>query len=134
MIDRNFQIFGAAVVLAMAAFAVPVYAQGNPAACIGELGKEFSPTATLQVECPSDNDCTFLVAPGNPDAKAQIDAIIAKATACFTGAGQKAVGEKAQGGSTIHEFDGDGETRCALLISSPGSDSPEGVRAICQKK
>lgn len=110
------------------------FAQGNPSACVAELRNEFASNAALNADCPSDTDCTFLAAPGNAQAQTVIASIVQKAESCFTAAGQQALGDQMEGGSTMRQFDGNGDKRCALLISKPGTDTPEGVRVLCQKK
>ena len=110
------------------------FAQGNPSACVAEIRNEFASNAALNADCPNDTDCTFRAAPGNTGAQTVVASIVQKAESCFTAAGQQALGEQMQGGSTMREFDGNGDTRCALLISKPGTDAPEGVRVLCQVK
>jgi hypothetical protein len=110
------------------------FAQGNPSACVAEIRNEFGANAALNTDCPSDADCTFLAAPGNAEAQTVVASIVQKAESCLTAAGQQAQAEQTEGGSTMRQFDGDGDTRCALLISGPGTDAPEGVRILCQKK
>ena len=124
----------AAVALALCITAHPGFAQSNPAACIAEINKEFGSNAALNASCPSDVDCSFLAKPGNAQVRTVIASIVQKAESCFKTAGQKVLNEQTQGGSTMRQFDGKGETRCAVLISKPGSDTPEGVRVLCQKK
>lgn len=127
-------VYGAAAALAALLTAQTGFAQSNPAACVAEINKEFASNAALNVDCPSDTDCSFLAAPGNTQAQSVIASIVQKAESCFKAAGQKAQGDEMQGGSTMRQFDGNDETRCALLISKPGTDAPEGVRVICQQK
>jgi hypothetical protein len=110
------------------------FAQGNPSACVAEIRNEFGANAALNADCPSDADCTFLAAPGSAEAQSIIASIVQKTESCFTAAGQQALGDQMEGGSTMRQFDGNGDTRCALLISKPGTDAPEGVRVLCQKK
>ena len=110
------------------------FAQGNPSACVAEVRSEFVTNAALNTDCPSDTDCTFLAAPGNAQAQTVIASIVQKAEGCFTAAGQLALGEQMEGGSTMRQFDGNGDMRCALLISNPGTDAPDGVRSLCQQK
>lgn len=110
------------------------FAQGNPSACVAEVRTEFVTNAGLNTDCPSDTDCTFLAAPGSAEAQSIITSIVQKAESCFTATGQQALGDQMEGGSTMRQFDGNGDTRCALLISKPGTDAPEGVRVLCQKK
>lgn len=109
------------------------FAQGNPSACVGEIRNEFASNAALNADCPSDTDCTFLAAPGSADAQSVIASLVQKAESCLTAAGQQALAEQTEGGSAMRQFDGNGDTRCALLISSPGADAPEGVRVLCQQ-
>lgn len=125
---------GSAAVMVMLASTQPGFAQGNPSACVGEVRNEFASNAALNADCPSDTDCTFLAAPGNTEAQSVIASLVQKAESCLTAAGQQALAEQAEGGSTMRQFDGNGDTRCALLISKPGTDAPEGVRVLCQQK
>lgn len=125
---------GAAAVLAALLTMQAGFAQGNPSACVAEISNEFSSNAAVNADCPSDTDCTFLAAPGSAEAQTVVASIVQKAESCLTAAGQQAVGDQAEGGSTMRQFDGNGDTRCALLISKPGTDAPEGVRILCQAK
>ena len=125
---------GSAAVMVMLASTQLGFAQGNPSACVGEVRNEFASNAALNADCPSDTDCTFLAAPGNTEAQSVIASLVQKAESCLAAAGQQALAEQAEGGSTMRQFDGNGDTRCALLISKPGTDAPEGVRVLCQQK
>ncbi|MBX2806893.1 MAG: hypothetical protein KTR19_13040 [Hyphomicrobiales bacterium] len=133
---RSRQLGAYAVAATLATYlAVPSgFAQGNPVACIAQIQSEFGSNPALNADCSSDMDCSFLAAPGNDGAQAVIASIVQKAESCFTAAGQTAQGEQSQGGSSMRQFDGNDETQCALLISKPGTDSPEGVRVLCQEK
>lgn len=126
--------YAATAALASLIVAQSAAAQGNPSACVAQINDEFGSNAALTVDCSSDTDCSFLAAPGNSQAQSTIASIVQKAESCFKSAGQALQDEQMQGGSTMRQFDGNDETRCALLISKPGSDSPEGVRVLCQKK
>lgn len=131
---RNAGVYGAAVALMLLPAAHQGFAQGNPSACVAQINTEFGSNAALNADCSSDNDCTFLAAPGNAQAQTVIASIVQKAESCFTAAGQQALGEQMQDGSTMRQFDGNGDTRCAIVMSKPGTDSPDGVRVLCQKK
>jgi hypothetical protein len=131
---RSAGVYGAAVALVFLPAAHQAFAQGNPSACIAQINGEFGSNAALNADCSSENDCTFLAAPGNTQAQTVIASIVQKTETCLIAAGQQAQGEQMEGGSTMRQFDGNGDTRCALLMSKPGTDAPEGVRVLCQKK
>jgi hypothetical protein len=124
--------FAAAGLAMMVAAAMPALAQGSASACVATLKQDFPASSALTVDCPSASDCSFLAAPGNATAQELLAPIIAKATSCLNAAGQKLVNEDNQGAGVTRQFRGDGEERCALLISNPGTESPHGVRLICQ--
>lgn len=122
------------MVLALCLGAYPGFAQGDPTSCIAEINKEFGSNAALNTDCSGKTDCSFLAKLGNAQARNVIASIVRKAESCFKAAGQSVIDEQTQDGSTMRQFDGNGETRCAILISKSGSDTPEGVRVICQQK
>lgn len=130
---RNIGVYAVAA-LALCLTAYPGFAQSNPVACIAAINKEFGSNVALNANCPSKTDCSFLAKPGNTQAQTVITSIVQKAENCFKAAGQKLLDEQAQEGSIMRQFDGNDESRCAILVSKPGGDTPQGVRVICQKK
>lgn len=110
------------------------WAQSAPLACIAELKKEYGASAGLKVECDSGKDCTFQAPTGNASARALVDTIAKHAEDCFKSAGLKVSKEDKQPVGTTRLFNGEGEGKCALLISTPSGDVPEGVRAVCQSE
>lgn len=122
----------AVVGLCLIMFAAPGFAQDKASSCISELQSEFSSNAALTVDCPSKSDCSFLAAPGNAGAQEVIQSIAAKAATCLQGAGQTLANEDDQSAGITREFQGAGEARCIILIAKPGSESPQGVRVVCQ--
>lgn len=121
---------GAAAVLLAAA--LPLGAQEQVSSCVAMLKDEYSSVDGLAVDCPDSGDCTFLAPPGDASKRPLLDAIATKAAVCLSGAGQRLAKEETGNGSVTREYVGDGGTRCALLVSKPGPDTPEGVRLICR--
>ncbi len=121
-----------AAALAFSLAAGQATAQSGPTACISSLQSEYGATDGLTLDCPSATDCSFLAPPGNASARALIGAIASKATACLTEAGMTLDSEDSQPAGVTREYRGQGEARCAVLVATPGGDSPEGVRVICR--
>ncbi len=134
---RDLTIFSTRMIvglLAMVFAAQSALAQSKPSSCVAELQKEYGTAAGLSADCPTKSDCTFQAPTGNASARALIETIAKRAESCFTGAGLKVAKEETLALGTTRLFDGDGEAKCAVLVSTPNGSPPEGVRAVCQPK
>ena len=134
-LQGNFQVWARTVAVAtlmLISGSAQVWAQSAPSACVAELKKEYGATAGLKSECASDKDCTFQAPIGNASARALLDAIAKRAETCFTSAGLSLSEEDKQGVGVTRLFTGGEKKQCALLISAPSGEVPDGVRAVCQ--